>query len=167
MRVSIIAAVATNRVIGKDNALPWRLPADLARFKRLTLGHHVVMGRRTFESIGRPLPGRTTVVLTRNEAYEPGGVRVAASLDEALDTAAGAGDDEAFVAGGAEVYRRALDRADRMYLTVVHGRVEGDAFFPEYDASAWAIVGREEHETDDRNPFRLSFVTYDRRGGPS
>jgi dihydrofolate reductase len=167
MRVSIIAAVATNRVIGKGNALPWRLPADLARFKRLTLGHHLVMGRRTFESIGRPLPGRTTVVLTRREAYEPGGVRVAASLDEALDTAAGAGDDEAFVAGGAEVYRRALDRADRMYLTVVHGRVEGDAFFPEYDASAWAIVGREEHETDDRNPFRLSFVTYDRRGGPS
>lgn len=160
MRVSIIAAMAENRVIGVNNTLPWRLPADLRHFRRLTTGHHVIMGRRNYESIGRPLPDRTNIVVTRNPAYRAPGCVVRHSLEEALrDT----GDDpEVFVIGGAEIYRQALARADRLYLTLVHANVPGDTFFPEFDAREWRETGRTRHEADDKNPYACSFVTYER-----
>ncbi|MFQ5930282.1 MAG: dihydrofolate reductase, partial [Acidobacteriota bacterium] len=137
MRLSIIAAVSANQVIGHNNRLPWRLPADLKRFKSLTMGHHLLVGRKTFESIGRPLPGRTTVVITHRNDYAPKGVLVAHSLNEAVKMASG--DDEVFIAGGAQIYRQTLARADRLYLTLIHEDFEGDAYFPQFDESDWLL----------------------------
>ena len=123
MRLSIIAAMARNRVIGRNNRLPWHLPADWRRFKRLTMGHHLIMGRKTFESIGRPLPGRICIVLSGQRSYAPPGVQVAASLEDALRLTRG--DDEVFVGGGAGVYRQTLSLANRMYLTLLPDNFEG------------------------------------------
>jgi dihydrofolate reductase len=164
MKLSIIAAMSTNRVIGRNNALPWRLKTDLARFKQLTMGHWLLMGRKTFESIGRPLPGRKTVVLTSRPDYAPPGVLVAHSLDEALDLA-GRQDpaEEMFVAGGEQVYRQTIDRARRLYLTLVHHDFEGDAHFPEFEESRWALMSREDHPADADNPYAFSFLTYHRK----
>ena len=162
MRVSLIAAVADNGVIGRGGDLPWRLPADLKQFRRLTMGHHLIVGRRTWESIGKPLKGRRILVLTRSETVDPPGAEPCASLDEALARAEAAGDDEAFVAGGAEIYRLALPRADRLYLTRVHAQPEGDVRFPALDLGPWQLVERREREPDPRNPQRLTFETYDR-----
>lgn len=152
--IVIVAAVARNGVIGMAGGLPWRIPEDLARFKRLTMGHAVVMGRATFESIGRPLPGRTNIVLTRAPDWSHDGVEVAGSLDEALRIAASDGLD-VFVAGGAEVYRAALEVAHRLELTEVDAEPEGDTWFPPVDWSLWQEVSR-----DAREGF--SFVTYER-----
>ena len=160
MRRSIIVAASTNGVIGVDNRLPWRLPADLARFKRLTMGHHLIMGRRTYESIGRPLPGRITVVLTRSAGFDVPGVLVARSLDEAFRSAEARGDDEPFVCGGADVYSQALAVADRAYLTVVERDYTGDAIFPGLDERQWDRRQQEIH-ADGNPPFR--FETWDRR----
>jgi len=157
-RFSIIAAVASNGVIGRDNRLPWHLSDDLKRFRALTMGHHVIMGRRTWESIGRLLPGRTMVIVTRNPGYAVPGCLVAHSLQEAV---ALAGDDhEVFVIGGAELYREALKSAARVYLTEVHAEFEGDARFPEFDRSAWREVSRESG-SDPALPH--DFVVYERR----
>lgn len=176
MKVSIIAAVAANGVIGREGDLPWRLPADLRFFKRVTMGHHLVMGRKTWASIGRPLPGRTIVVLTRRGRldgppdgppdHELPGVSVARDLGQALARARAAGDTEAFVAGGAEVYAHALPLADRLYLTRVAAPVEGDVTFPPWDERAWIEVDREEHAADDRHAFPFAICTLDRRPGP-
>ena len=163
MRLSLIAAVADNGTIGRDNDLPWRLPDDFRRFKALTMGHHLLMGRKTWESIGRPLPGRTTVVISRRPLTVPAGVELAASVDSALEVAALAGDDEAFVVGGAEIYRQLLSRADRIYLTRVHAEVDGDVRFPEFDETDWRLVAQEEHGADERHALPFTFVTYDRR----
>ena len=163
MRVSIIAAVAKNGTIGVDNRLPWRLPADLRHFKALTMGHHLIMGRKTFESVGT-LPGRTTIVVSRRGLAEcPAGVRVAPSLPEALDLARRAGETEAFVAGGAEIYRAALDYADRMYLTRIERSFSGDAKFPDFDAEEWSEDEKRTVEPDEKNPHRFSFVVLERR----
>jgi dihydrofolate reductase len=163
MRVSIIAAVAKNGAIGIENRLPWRLPADLRHFKTTTMGHHLIMGRRTFESVGA-LPGRTTIVVSRRGVAEPpAGVVVASSVPEALDLARRANETEAFVAGGAEIYRAALDYADRMYLTRIERRFDGDAFFPDFDPGEWREVERRTHEPDERNPHRFAFVVLERR----
>jgi dihydrofolate reductase len=163
MRLAIIAAVADNGVIGRDGGLPWRLPADLRRFKALTLGHHLLMGRRTFEAdVGRPLPGRTVVVVSRGRPELPAGVRRAGTLDEAIAIAAAAGDPEPFVAGGAEIYRLALPRADRLYLTRVHARPEGDTVFPPFDEAAWREVFREDRPADAEHRYALSFLVYER-----
>lgn len=143
MKLSIIVAVGDNRVIGRDNDLPWRISADLRRFKALTLGHHLLMGRKTFESIGRALPGRTTIVLTRGTPALPPGVLVAGSLDRALQLAREAGDTEAFVAGGAAVYAAALPRADTIYRTRVAVTVDGDTFFPEWNRAGWRLTSVE------------------------
>ncbi len=167
MKVSIIAAVAANGVIGRDGDLPWRLPADLRFFKRVTMGHHLIMGRRTWESIGRPLPGRSIVVLTRAAPQEIPGVQVAPDLPEALALASSAGDSEAFVIGGAEVFARALGLADRLYLTRVHGDVDGDVVFPTFDQSQWVEVAREEHAADDRHALGFAICTLERRPDPS
>ena len=156
----MIVAAAENGVIGVDNRLPWRLPADLQRFKRLTMGHHLIMGRKTYESIGRPLPGRITVVLTRSAGIDVPGVLVARSLDDAFAQAAARDDDEPFVCGGADVYAQALGACDRCYLTVVQRQYTGDAIFPGLDADKWQLVDSESH-LEGELPYR--FETWDRR----
>jgi dihydrofolate reductase len=160
-RISIIAALARNRVIGIENRLPWRLPEDLARFKALTLGHPVVMGRKTFESLGRPLPGRTNIVITRNPGYRPAGCLVADSLSAALALCREA--DEAFFIGGAELYAQALPLADRLYLTEVQLDAAGDAWFPEFDRGAFREVSRESHRGAKGDALDFDFVVYQRR----
>jgi dihydrofolate reductase len=160
MRVSLIAAVAANGVIGLGNDLPWHLPADLRRFKRLTMGHHLIMGRRTFDSLGRPLPGRTIVVISRSPRSDSAGIRWAGSLAEALEIAAG--DDEVFIAGGAEIYREALERADRFYLTKIHAEIEGDVIFPDFDESLWRVNDEEHHPADERHAYPFTFVVLER-----
>jgi dihydrofolate reductase len=165
MRVSLIAAVADNGVIGRDNDLPWHLPGDLRRFKRLTAGHHLVVGRRTWESVGQPLPGRVFLVVTRRPEAERPGVRFVASLAAALDAARAAGDDEAFIAGGHGIYREGLALADRVYLTRVHTAPLGDTVFPDFVASDWELVERDDHPADERNPHPFTFLTYQRRQG--
>jgi dihydrofolate reductase len=164
MRVSIIVAVAENGVIGRDGKLPWHLSADLKRFKRLTMGHTIIMGRRTWESIGRPLPGRRTIVVSRQPDYRIDAVDVttAVSLDDALQLAAASGDDEAFVVGGAELYREGLLRADRLHVTRVRANVEGDTRFPAVQWNQWQFVTAEEHSADDRNDHAYAFEIYER-----
>ncbi|HEX9179329.1 MAG TPA: dihydrofolate reductase [Burkholderiales bacterium] len=157
-RLSVIAAVARNGVIGRDNTLPWRLPEDLKRFRALTMGHHIVMGRRTWESIGRLLPGRSMIIVTRNPEYTVPGCAVTHSLAEAV---ALAGDDpEVFVIGGAELYREALATAERLYLTEIRADFEGDAWFPEFDPDAWIEVSRDSGN-DPATPH--DFVVYERK----
>ncbi|MEJ2189497.1 MAG: dihydrofolate reductase [Acidobacteriota bacterium] len=162
MRVSLIVAVSENGVIGRDGGLPWRLSKDLSRFKQLTMGHHLVIGRRTWEEVGTPLPGRIMVVVTRDRTFAADGVLVAHSLDEALDLVRD--DDEPFIGGGAEIYRMALERSmvDCLYITRVHAEVEGDTFFPEIDLEAWRLISREDHEADDRNQYPFSFLVYNK-----
>lgn len=162
MKVSIIVGRARNGVIGRDGDLPWRLSADLAQFKRRTMGHHLIMGRKTFESLPGLLPGRPHLVLSRDPTYAPEGVARCGSLDEAFSIARAAGDDEAFVIGGGVVYRDALAFADRVYLTRVHAEVDGDVTFDELDAASWTEVERTEHDADERNAHPFSVCVYDR-----
>jgi dihydrofolate reductase len=159
-RICLIAALATNRVIGKNNALPWRLPADLKRFKALTMDHPVVMGRKTFESIGRPLPGRRNLVVTRNRGYSAKGCEVVHSLDAAI--AACLGTQQIFIIGGAELYRESLPRAHCLEFTEIRAEIEGDATFPEFSMSEWQETGREIHSGEVGIPFRYDFVRYER-----
>jgi dihydrofolate reductase len=160
MRLSLIVAVAKNGVIGRQGGLPWRLSSDLRRFKQLTMGHHLIMGRKTFESIGRALPGRTTIVLTRDGGSIPDGVTAAHSIDDALRACAG--DDEAFIVGGAEIYRQTLPIADRIYLTEVEAEVDGDAWFPEFDRSAWQVVREQRLPAGQRDDYETTFRIFDR-----
>jgi dihydrofolate reductase len=159
-RLTLIAALARNRTIGRDNAMPWRLPEDLRRFKRLTLGHAVIMGRKTFESIGSPLPGRDNIVITRSRDWSPPGCAVVHSLDAALATAESRG--EAFVIGGAQIYALAMPLAQRLCLTEIERDFDGDAFFPEYDLSAWREVSRERRFEGGAEGFGYAFVEYER-----
>lgn len=160
VKLSLILAMADNRVIGRDNDLPWYLPADLKHFKRLTIGHTVIMGRKTHESIGRPLPRRRSLVISRQADYRADGVEVAGSLQEALDLA---GDDgEVFVIGGASLFAEALPRVDRLYLTRVHAEVAGDVVCPPLDEDSWTLVEEERHEADERHAHAFTFQTYDR-----
>ena len=165
MRVSIIVAVANNAVIGRGGALPWHLPEDLRRFKRLTMGHSIVMGRRTWESIARRLPGRRMVVVSRQAGYQTGleGVFAAASLDEALQFAESAGEDETFVIGGAKLYSEALPRADRLYVTRVEADVTGDVWFPAVDWRSWQLVSDESYPADASHEYSMRFEVYERR----
>ena len=160
MLVSLVVAMSENRVIGRDNDLPWRLPADLAHFKRLTLGKPIIMGRKTYESIGRPLPGRQNIVLTRDATFQAPGCDICLDLDQAM---AAAGDaEEVMIIGGGALYETLLERADRIYLTEVHADIEGDTWFPELDTSSWKEVTRERHAADERNRLDYSFVTLER-----
>jgi dihydrofolate reductase len=156
--ISIIAAIANNRVIGINNTLPWHLPEDLKRFRALTMGHHIVMGRKTFESLGRLLPGRNTVIVSRNQNYLVPGALAARSLEAAL--AACGNDKEVFVIGGAQLYREALSRADRLYLTEITADFDGDAHFPEVDTSVWKQVSREPHVSS--SGLHFFYVNYQR-----
>lgn len=161
MDIALVAALDRHRAIGRGNALPWHLPADLKRFKAVTLGHPVLMGRRTAEAIGRPLPGRRNLVLTRSGAAPFDGTDAVASIDEAIDAAGG---DTLMVIGGAEVYALTLSHATRLLLTHVDTRVpDADAFFPAYDPAQWQVVAREAHPADARHEFAFEFVDYARR----
>ena len=158
--ISLIAALARNRVIGRDGALPWRLPDDAKHFRGTTMGKPVVMGRKTWESFGGPLEGRENVVVSRQPAYHAPGATVVPSLDEALKLLSDR--DEIFIAGGEALYREALPRADRLYLTLVDAEPEGDARFPEFDRSQWRELERREHPADDRHAHAFSIVTLER-----
>jgi len=168
MRITMIAAVARNGAIGNQGKIPWHLPADLAHFKRTTMGHTLVMGRRTFQSTGA-LPGRRTIVLTGDPHWKPESdkqeteaeVEVAHSLEDAIDHARDLGETELFICGGENVYRQALPKADRMILTRVDAEPEGDTHFPELDWTHWRLASRERHEADERNPYPYSFESYD------
>ncbi len=155
--------MAENHVIGRDNALPWRLPSDMKHFKELTIGHTVIMGRKTYDSMGQPLVERRNVVISRDPDLAYDGAEVVSSLDDALGLAAG--EQEVFVAGGAEIYRLALPRADRLYLTVVHTTVEGDTHFPQFDTEEWQLAEDVRLNSDERHPCAFSFRLYHRREG--
>jgi dihydrofolate reductase len=161
-RLTLIAAVAHNGVIGRDGRIPWRIRGDLPRFKRITMGHPIVMGRRTWESLGGPLSGRRNVVVSRSAALRPAGAEAFASLDAALAACAGA--DEVFVIGGTEMYREALPLAHRLLLTELHADFAGDAHFPPFDRGAWREVDREAHHNEAGQPCDFDYVTYVRAG---
>jgi dihydrofolate reductase len=165
MIVSAIVATARNGVIGKDNQIPWYLPADLAYFKRRTLGHCIIMGRKSFRSIGRPLPGRTNIVVTRDPYFQADGVVVVHSVREALEYARAQGETEAFIIGGGEIYRQSMADLDRIYLTEVNLEPEGDVTFPAIDPAEWQETWREAHEPDEKNAFGYVFVVLERRLG--
>lgn len=162
--VALIAAVAANGALGREGGLPWRLPADLKRFKRLTLGHHLILGRRTWDTLDAPLPGRIPVVVTRRGSLAEG-VLQAATVEDALAIAVAAGDSEPFVGGGAEIFRLALaeDRVDRLYLTRIHQAFDGDTWFPAYDESRFELVAREDHTVAEGHPYPFSFLDFARR----
>lgn len=161
-QVSLIVAMAENRVIGINNTLPWHLPADLKHFKALTMGHHIVMGRKTYESIGKPLPGRTTVVVSRDRGLKLAGCTVAFSLQAALSAC---GDDtEIFVIGGAEIFSQALKFADTLYITEIKRDVAGNVSFPEFDKQEWQEISREIHHQQTPEPLEYHFVEYRRNG---
>lgn len=164
--LAIIVAAAENGVIGRDNTMPWHLPGDLRHFKRMTMGKPIVMGRKTYESIGKPLPGRTSIVITRNGALQAPGVEVVSSVEEALMLgeciARRDGVEEVVVIGGAEIYAAALPLADRIYLTEVHASIEGDAALPPIDWSQWREVSRERHAAEPAERYAYSFVYFER-----
>ena len=153
--LSLITAVSENGVIGKGNRLPWQISSDLKRFKRLTMGHTLILGRKTFESIGRPLPGRDIVVLTRSEGCDFPGVRVAHSIDEALQYASL--DNEPYVGGGAQIYARTLPLAERIHLTRVHATIQGDVLFPKIDPEEWKLTSEEKFPADARNEYSTTY----------
>jgi dihydrofolate reductase len=166
LRIALIWAMARNRVIGRDNDLPWHLPKDLKHFMRTTVGHPVIMGRRTFESMNAPLPRRTNIVVTRNPDYRPAGALVAADLDAALALAkadcAATGKDTIFIAGGAEIYRLGLAIATHLIVTEIDAEFDGDTFFPEYDPADWRCVEREDHPADAEHAWRFSIAVWER-----
>lgn len=162
MIVSAILARSKNFVIGKDNGIPWYLPADLKYFKKITLNHHVIMGRKTYASIGKPLPKRTNIIITRNPYYVVSNCVVMHSISEALEFAQENGETEVFIIGGQEIYQQSMDFLDRIYLTEVDLEVEGDAYFPELDPKDWNLSSENEHLPDEKNKFAYSFKIFDR-----
>ncbi|AZJ32708.1 MULTISPECIES: dihydrofolate reductase [Tenacibaculum] len=160
--ITLIAAIAKNNALGKDNDLIWHLPADLKRFKKVTTGHPILMGRNTFESIGKPLPNRTSIIITRNNNYFIDGCLIANSIEQAIELTGG---KDAFIIGGAQIYKDALEQnlVDRLDITVLHHEFEADAFFPEIDMGIWKEVAREDFKADDKNKYDYSFVSYERR----
>jgi dihydrofolate reductase len=157
MIITFVVAAAENNAIGKDNQLLWKLPTDLKHFQTITLGHTIIMGRKTFDSMGKPLPRRRNIVITRNPDLEIDGAEVTQSLDEALNLCQD--EEEVFVIGGAEIYKAALEKTDKIFLTRVHQNFEGDAYFPELDPKKWVETAREYHEPDEKNPIAFSFIT--------
>lgn len=159
---SIIVAVAENNVIGKDNKLIWHISDDLKRFKALTMGHSIIMGRKTFESIGKPLPGRRSVIITRNRNYSMEGCEVVHSLEAALELTKT--EEEVFIIGGAEIYKQAIVFADKIYLTSIFHSFDGDTFFPEIKENEWKLVEKNNYKADEKNPFAYSYMKLERRG---
>ncbi len=163
MIISAIVARAENRIIGKDNDLPWRLPGDLKWFKQKTLNRHIIMGRKSFESIPNPLSKRVNIVVTRDKSYYHSGAIITHSIDEALAYAHQEGEDEAFILGGGNIYKQTLDIWDRLYLTEVHASPEGDTYFPEVNVDLFDLSFEERHEADERNQYSYTFKILDRK----
>jgi dihydrofolate reductase len=168
-RIALIWAMARNRIIGRENSLPWRLPVDMQHFRQLTLHHPILMGRKTFESLRRPLPDRTNIVISRDPSYSAPGSLVANTIDEALKVATQhlpADDPEIFVIGGENLYAQMLPLADRLYVTLVEADVDGDARFPDFDWSEWREIGRHHHEADEKNEYACTFMSLERKNAP-
>lgn len=162
MRISLLLAASENNVIGKDNKLPWHLPNDLKYFKNLTWGMPILMGRKTFDSIGKPLPGRKSIVITRNKEWQHEGVDVVHSLDEAAERATAYGAKEIFIIGGAEIFQSALPQADRIYLTRIHHHFDGDTFFPTLPPTQWQLASERFCEADEKNPYNHTYQVWER-----
>lgn len=162
MIISCIVAVAKNNVIGKDNNIPWYLPADLKYFKNTTLNHHVIMGRNCYESIGKPLPKRTNVIITRDAYFISSNCLVARSIPEALHMAHENGEEEVFIIGGGQIYEQTADLWDKLYITEVDLEVDGDVFFPAMDMNEWKLIHKEHHGKDEKNEFDYGFKVYER-----
>ena len=161
MIISIIVAIAENNAIGKGNQLLWRMPADLKHFKNATTGHTVIMGRKTFDSVGKPLPNRRNIVITRNTDLKIDGVEIVNTLEKAVSLCNN--DEEVFIVGGAEIYKMAMDRTDKIYLTVIHGVFDADTFFPEIELDIWKETEIVDNNADEKNPFDYTFSTYVRK----
>lgn len=160
--LSAIVAISENHVIGYQNQLPWHLPADLKHFKDITTGHPIIMGRKTYQSIGKPLPNRSNIIITRDPDFMAAACLIAASIEEAILLAATTNTNEAFIIGGAEIYKTSLPLVQRIYLTVIHHTFAGDAFFPILDENTWKEVSREDHAADEKNAFHYSFIVMER-----
>jgi len=165
MRLSILVAMARNRVIGQNNTLPWHLPADLKHFKSLTMGHPIIMGRKSYESIGKPLPGRTNIIVTKQLNFQASGTAIVNSIDEALERSKEASftNNESFIIGGAELYQQTLKLCHRMYITEIQSNFEGDTFFPEFNQNDWQETARERHQGNDKAELAYHFVILDRK----
>lgn len=159
--LTLIAAAGENNALGKDNTLVWHLPDDFKRFKKLTSGHHIIMGRKTFDSFPEPLPNRTHVVITRQDNFKKEGIVVVNSLERAVELTAE--DPQPFVIGGGEIYKMAMKLADKIELTRVHGTFEADTFFPEIDESQWKLVSEEFHDKDEKHKYAFTYLTYERK----
>ena len=159
-KISIVVAIAKNNAIGKDNQLLWHLPKDLKHFKEITSGHTIIMGRKTYESVGKPLPNRRNIIITRQN-IAINGCEVVNSIDDALKLCAG--ESEVFIVGGAEIYKQAMALTDRIYLTIVHQEFDGDTYFPEIKEDIWKETARQDHEPDEKHLFPYSFITLERR----
>lgn len=157
MILSLLVAMDEKRGIGKAGGLPWRLSSDLKRFRTLTMGHHIIVGRKTFDSIGKPLPGRQTIIVTRNADFHHEGCFIARSVDDAIQLARARGESEAFICGGAEIYAQAMSAADRMYLTLVHADANADTFFPEWSREQWIERESQSHAADEKNQYPFTF----------
>lgn len=162
MKISLIVATSENDVIGKDGSIPWHIPADLKHFKTLTMGHHIIMGRKTYESIGKPLPGRINIILTKNPGYKADGCIVADSLQKAINIAREQKNSEVFIIGGEEIFKLVLPMADRVYLTRVHEKFDGDAYLPKLDPVKWKQVSCQVHLRDEQNPYPFDFCVYEK-----
>jgi dihydrofolate reductase len=160
MKISLIAAMGKNRVIGKDNKLLWKLPKDMKRFRTLTSKKPIIMGRKTYESIGRPLPNRTNIIITRDKNYKVQGCVVVHTIDESLDSAKDS--DEVMIIGGCQIYKEFLPKANKMYLTYVDGEFEADAYFPEFNEDEWKVILKENHKKDEYHNFDFTFVNLER-----
>jgi len=163
MTISFIVAASDNHVIGKDNKLPWCLPTDMRYFKNVTWGMPVIMGRKSFESLGKALKGRSNIVVTRNKNWTAENAQTVSSIDQAITLAAQTDSKEIFIIGGAEIFRSALPSADRIYLTLVHGNFDGDAFFPEMEQDEWKLVSNRDCESDEKNAYAVSFQVWERK----
>jgi len=162
MIISIIAAVAENNVIGKKNSLPWNLPADLKHFQKITMGHCLIIGQNTHESIGKALPGRTNIILTFDKNYRSEGCLIVTSIEEALRVASAKNENEFFIIGGASIYKQFIEIANKLYITRIHHKFDGDVYFPEIDLNKWKLVSKEEHKKDDKNPYDYTFIVYEK-----
>lgn len=161
--ISLLVAMDKNRVIGKDNQLPWHLPEDLKYFKRITMGHKIIMGRKTFESIGRPLPGRDNFVVTRDQSYKAEGCHILHSVDDIFEIDKSSSGDELFIIGGAELFRHVLPNANRLYITHIDAEFAGDTFFPEINEEQWKLLSKKKGITNDKNPYDYWFAVYGRQ----
>lgn len=158
MNLTLIAAMSENRVIGRDNDLPWHLPRDLKHFKELTKGHHIIMGRRTFQSMGKALPHRTNIVVTTQEDFKAPGCIIVHTLEDAIRKAEG--DNQPFIVGGGKIYKQALAYADSIELTIVHAKLEGDTYFPEISEDQWELTKKESHSPDEKHDYGFDFLSY-------